>query len=175
MKNEFLNFDGWDGEGNSMLDFSGDVEDISLESDEEFDYIFRSKAKKDCISRQKALGKSNSDARKICRLEKRGDDAGTSADAPSDKKSCKQFYMDKGMSKRSASIKCKISTAGQVVSDLGDAIGGGSGEEELTTENGMPTNQEQKLAGLGGKKALMIAGGVLVLGLIGFLALRPRR
>lgn len=161
MKNEFLNFDGWDGEESQMLDFNGDIDDSNF--DEDFDNLFGKKAK---ARRQE---------RKLKRLEKRGDDVGSSADAPTEKKDCVQFYQDKGMSKRSAILKCKASKLGDkignTIADVGDAVVGG---EELTTENGMPTDQGQKLAGLGGKKGLLIAGGVLALGLIGFFALRPR-
>jgi len=169
MKNEFLNFDGWDGESNSMLDFSGDVEDINLENDEQFDYIFRSKSTRDCIKSKQAQGKSKSDAVKLCKLERRGDDVPTSADAPTKKRDCRKFYMDKGMSRRSANAKCGISEAEDILTDLGDAVGGG---EDMTTQNGMPTSQGQKLAGLGSKKGLLIAGGILALGLVGFLAFR---
>lgn len=146
------------------------------ENDDDFDYIFRSRAKKDCISREKEKGASGGQARKTCRLEKRGDNVDSDVNAPTDKKACTQFYMDRGMSKRSAIVKCKLSTKFGVTS--GNAMETAmieDGEVMELDESGNPTVQKAGIGGaLGGKKGLLIVGGVLVVGMIGFLALRPR-
>lgn len=163
----YVDFDG------EALNFGGDVETMS---DDDFDYIFRSKAKKDCISRQKELGKSGSEARKICRIEKRGDDVASDVNAPTDKKGCMQFYMDQGVSKRTARNKCKLAT--KFGTQTGGVTGGVSGtemgyEETEITADGMP-KQAGVLGNLKGNKALLIVGGVLAVGILA-LALRPRR
>tara|TARA_Y100000385_G_C12883988_1_gene547030 strand:+ start:162 stop:731 length:570 start_codon:yes stop_codon:yes gene_type:complete len=186
MKNEFLNFDGaWDEES-PMIDFSGDVENIELDSEDEFDYFIRSKSTRTCIKNYQAQGKSKNEAVLLCRTERRGDDVGSSASAPTDKKGCVQYYRDMGMSKRTANAKCKLSTkygtsSGGTLSSgasSGGASSGGDeieGGEQIIDANGMPvanTPINKAVAGLGGKKGLMIAGGVLVAGIIGYLAIK---
>ena len=176
MKNEFINFDGAWNEDSPMIDFSGDVENIDLESDDEFDYIFRSKSTNTCIKNYQSQGKSKNEAVLLCRTERRGDDVGSSASAPTDKKGCVQFYRDMGVSKRTANAKCKLSTKYGTSSGVNlDATTEIEGGEQIIDANGMPvanTPINKAVAGLGGKKGLMIAGGVLVVGLIGYLAMK---
>ncbi len=173
------NFDGVndieDVKSTVFLDFDGEFDD---NDDDDFDDFFRSKTKKDCISRMKSAGKSNKDARKLCRLEKRGDDVATDPNAPKDKKGCMTFYKDKGMSRKSARNKCKVSNSDPVYGESKDA------EEEVdetvtADEKGNPKSvapANELSTGLSRNAKIGLAvGGVLLLGIGGFFIYRKMR
>lgn len=180
---QFVDFEGNVDEieeKGAVVGFDGaSVEDMSLESDEDFQYLFRSKTKKDCISQAKANGMSGSQARKYCRLVKRGDDvSGDGNCAGLTGKACKDCWKAQGMSSRSAGIKCRLIKKGGSSPQSGSSMptSGDDFDESYEGEGNVPSQQPQeKLAGMLGGNTALIVGGILVAGIFGVLIVRGLR
>lgn len=151
--------------------FIEDVEAFELD-DDQFSNIFglfKSREIKDCIAENQDLGLSKRDSEKKCRLEKRGDDVGADGEAPTEKGACVKHFMAKGMSRRSASLRCGIKDVATTLGGIGDAISG----EDPTTEAGMPTTPTNSVGSfISSNKGLVIIGGILGLSLVSFLVIK---